>query len=219
MPSVLEVTNGVTAVADPVVDEASASNPHAVGLVAPPTDWHGFVERDGYVAMEAEDFSRNTDTATARWKVLPDHGNTLSAMTIFPVTAPTATPPGDSPCLEYQMWLTLTGRVEVTLILSPCLNFDPSRGVRIAVSFYDERPQVITVVPNGYTAGDGNHDWEESVRNSVRKVKTRHSIDQPGPHTFKVWMVDPAVVLQRIVVDAGGVKPSYLGPPESVYHH
>jgi hypothetical protein len=33
---------------------------------------------------------------------------------------------------------------------------------------------------------------------------------------IKFWMVDPGVVLERIVVDMGGVHLSYLGPPESL---
>jgi hypothetical protein len=138
-------------------------------------------------------------------------------MTLFPVTATSMQPPGNSPRLDYRMYLFSTGMVEVTSILGPCLNFAPDRGVRLVVSFDDEAPQILTVVPKAYFVDNGNRDWEESVKDNVRKVHSRYRISQPGFHTFKVWMVDPGVVLQKIVVDAGGVRPSYLGPPES-YH-
>ena len=102
------------------------------------------------------------------------------------------------------------------MILSPCLNFEPGKDVRMAVSFDEEAPQVLTVVPKGYNAGDGNRDWEESVKDNARKVNSKHHLAAPGAHTFKVWMVDSAVVLQKIIVDCGGLQPSYLGPPESL---
>ena len=31
------------------------------------------------------------------------------------------------------------------------------------------------------------------------------------------WMISPAIVLQKIAADFGEVKPSYLGPPETLY--
>jgi hypothetical protein len=34
----------------------------------------------------------------------------------------------------------------------------------------------------------------------------------------KFWALDPGLVLQRLVVDAGGLRPSYLGPLESPYY-
>jgi len=56
------------------------------------------------------------------------------------------------------------------------------------------------------------------VRDASRMVRSTHMLSDAGYHTLKIWMVDPAVVLEKIMVDSGGLKPSYLGPPES-YHH
>jgi hypothetical protein len=138
-------------------------------------------------------------------------------MSIFPVTAKSVTPPNDSPCLEYKMYLFNPDNLDVDLIVAPTLNFVPGRGFRIAVSFDDQQPQIIDIVPAGFDARNGNANWEQSVRDACRKVKSTQPLSDAGYHTLKVWMVDPGVVLQKIVVNTGGVKPSYLGPPESFH--
>jgi hypothetical protein len=175
----------------------------------------GFVEAGGFVSIEVEHFTRNVRAHSARWELIPNLGRTLSSMSIFPNIAPSVMPPKNSPRLEYNIFLFDSGPIEVDTILSPTLNFVSGRGLRFALSFDDQPPEVVTAVPADYTAGDGNHDWEHTVANSARTIKTPFNVSRPGEHTLKVWMVDPGVVLQKIVVDCGGVKPSYLGPPES----
>jgi hypothetical protein len=171
---------------------------------------HGFVETDGYVSIEAEHYTKKIDTAQASWQKIDDYGRTLSSMTIFPVIAKSVTPPTDSPCLEYQMYLFHPGKLEVEAILAPTLNFVPGRGLRFAISFDDQAPQVIDAL-----AHNTQQDWARSVEDSIRKVNSTHYVEGVGYHTLKVWMVDPGLVLQKLLVDLGGVKPSYLGPPES----
>jgi hypothetical protein len=173
---------------------------------------HGFVEADGYVSMEAEHYSKRIDTTDARWEAIPDYGRTRSSMTVFPVTAKSADPPANSPCLEYQMYLFHPGKLDVEAILAPTLNFVPGRGLRFAISFDDQPPQTIDAL-----AHNSMEDWSRSVEDSVCKVESRFTVDGVGYHTLKFWMVDPGVVLQKLVVDLGGLKPSYLGPPESFY--
>jgi hypothetical protein len=170
----------------------------------------GFVEADGYVSIEAEHYTKKIDAGTVRWEKIEGFGRTLSGMAVFPVTAKSVTPPRDSPCLEYQMYLFHPGRIEVEAIIAPTLNFVPGRGLRFAVSFDDQPPQTVDAL-----AQNSQSDWEESVKDSVRKVKSTHTLAKSGYHTLKFWMVDPSLVLEKLVVNLGGVKPSYLGPPES----
>jgi len=178
----------------------------------------GFVEGEGYVSIEPQHYTRKIDAEDNRWIKIDDYGRTLSAMRAeSPVDTPSATPGKDAPCLEYQMYLFSTGKVEVAAITAPTLNFVPGRGLRYAISFDDENPQVVALVPANYSARSGNRDWEKSVEDNARCGHSTHTLAKPGYHTLKFWLVDPGVVLQKLVVDLGGVKPSYLGPPES-YH-
>ena len=177
----------------------------------------GFVEGDGYVSIEAEHFTRKNEAGGVRWEKIDDYGRTLSSMTIFPVTSKSVMPPTgsptSSPSLEYQMYLFHPGKIEVESILAPTLNFVPGRGLWFAISFDDQPPQIIDAL-----AHNSIQDWEQSVEDSVRKVTSTHFVENAGYHTLKFWMVDPGIVLQKLVVNLGGVKPSYLGPPES-YHN
>jgi hypothetical protein len=176
----------------------------------------GFIENNGHVSIEAEHYTKKTESGANRWMRIEDYGHTLSAMrATSAVDAPPASPGNGSACLEYRMYLLNTGEAEVQGIFGATLNFMPGRGLRYAVSFDDNPPQVVTLVPQDYSAQNGNRDWEQTVIQNARYSRTKHKISKPGYHTLKVWMVDPGVVLEKIVVDLGGVKQSCLGPPES----
>jgi Glycosyl hydrolase family 115/Gylcosyl hydrolase family 115 C-terminal domain len=171
---------------------------------------HGFVESDGYVSIEGEHFTRKVDTKPAHWEIIPDYGRTDSAMSVFPVDAASVTVPGNSPYLEYQMYLFDPSKVEVDTILAPSLNFVPGRGLRYAIAFDDQPPQIIDAL-----AHNSVEDWSKSVEDNVRISSSSHTVTGTGYHTLKFFMVDPGIVLEKLVVQLGAVRPSYLGPPES----
>jgi hypothetical protein len=107
------------------------------------------------------------------------------------------------------------------------MNFVPGRGLRYAISFDDQPPVTVDAL-----ADNSEKAWAEAVSDGVRKITTTLTIDHPGYHTLKVRMIDPGVVLEKLVIGFADPTPrfpgaagtnrslipdSYLGPPES-YH-
>jgi hypothetical protein len=173
----------------------------------------GYVEGDGCVAIEAQHYDRAVASHGISWTSLEDLGPTLGAVTAFPVTAASAPPGGDSPRLEYDLWLSSSGEAKVDVAVAPTLNFAPGNALRFALSWDGEAPQVDEYVA---AVGEDRGGWAKSVMDGVRHVVFAHPATRAGHHVLKLWRVDPGVVFERIVVDMGGVRASYLGPPESV---
>lgn len=170
----------------------------------------GFIETDRRIAIEAPNFSRSVSGSGVAWKTLPGFGRTQGGVTPISVTATTQTIGADMPRLEYDLYLFSSGDLTVELHVAPSLDFQPAEPLRVAVSFDDDPPQTIAL-----DTWATQETWARAVADGVRRITSQHRIENPGRHVLKLWMVTPGVVVERIVVDAGGVRPSYLGPPES----
>jgi len=174
----------------------------------------GFVESKGYVSMEAEHFSRSVGRQSAAWKAVKGLGRTGDGMTVFPTTlAPVATATAiqnSSPAMEYDFHAFSKGTAKVTVYCLPNQSVGRDDVIRYAVSVDDGTPSIVNV-----GAGAGVGMWTTNVNRSAAIGTTSLSIPTDGKHVLKVWFVDPGLVVDKIVIDYGGAKNTYFGPPES----
>lgn len=173
---------------------------------------HGFVESNGYIAIEARNFSKAINSDLVKWTIIPNLGKTDSGITIKPSNIASIEISEQSPRLEYDVHFFTKGRVKVRAYFSPTLNFKKGDGLKYGIAFDSEKPQIMNL-----NADSSEKNWAESVANNIKIITSTHQIENSGNHVLKIYAVDPALVLQKIVIETeeGKVLESYLGPPES----
>jgi len=166
----------------------------------------GFVESHGCVSMAAEHFTRKQDRGGAAWEIVQGLGRGGDSVTVLPPTTPSHAEPADitanSPSLEYDCYLFAAGEARLELDCLPTYALSSAQGVRLAVSLDAGVPEIL--------AGQGG-----DVLANLRRITTKVQVANPGQHKLVVWMVDPGVVLDKLMIDFQPPPESYLGAPES----
>jgi hypothetical protein len=49
-------------------------------------------------------------------------------------------------------------------------------------------------------------------------VRFNQTVQVPGKHTLKIHMLDPTVVVMKIILHDAPLPASYFGPPENLRH-
>ena len=178
-----------------------------------------FVETGGVVSIEAEHYSHVSGILASTnplimWEVIPGLGRTGDAVSVSPTTAASIKTEDISigPAMNYPVYLFSAGKLNVICHLLPTFPITTGQGLRYAVAFDNQPPQIVTVGADLVTP---SRQWSLNVLNASTTGTSRHHVPTPGAHTLKIYMVDAGVVLDKIVIDAGGLRPSYLGPPET----
>ncbi|WP_345785989.1 hypothetical protein [Pelagicoccus enzymogenes] len=96
--------------------------------------------------------------------------------------------------------------VDLHTYVSPTQDFKAADGLHFAFAIDREDPRLVNIKKREVEPDWKYADWwNQSVgdRISVSELGAMSA----GTHTLKIWMVDPGVVLQRFVLDAGGLCP------------
>lgn len=172
---------------------------------------HGFIESNGYISIEAEHFISKRETGGVSWNIIPGLGKSKSGVIALPYQAGIQQP-GNGSRLDYPVHITGEGgEVTVYAHFSPTLNYTGGSGFEYAVSFDDQTPVRVNIHPD-----PSNRAWERDVAANVSVGRSAHKLT-PGNHMLHFHMVNPGLVLQKLVIDTGGLKRSYLGPEESYF--
>ena len=176
----------------------------------------------GPIAFNVESAVKNISAGNLRWEKIPDYGRGPSGMTVFPVLTDSVMPPENSPCLEYPVFFAKSGDMQIDIVTGVALKVQPDRGVRFAVSIDNQVPQILDLFKGqsyadpskrGDTSAPPIKSWHTWVKDNAITINSSLNITSPGVHTLKIWMVDPGIVLQKIIIHDGNLPKSYFGPP------
>ncbi|KAF0316623.1 hypothetical protein GQ607_016154 [Colletotrichum asianum] len=176
-----------------------------------------WVESGGVVSIEAAHFSALETKNGVSYVEVPFYGKTHSAVKLWPVSVESLTQ-STAPKLRYDFFTFAEYEdVKVRMYLGGSRNHDMTRPLRYAFAVDDN--EAIVVQPVGDARlGEDPEGWADSVItggwNGTTNV-TGGSL-KAGRHELGVWLLEPGVVIQKVVVDFGGVGANGLGPPESL---
>jgi len=173
-----------------------------------------FAPSEGYVSMEAEHYYSSKASEGTEWTVYPYYGRTRSAVALTPYTKPVG-----NASLTYRFSLPdeAPAEVKVHVIVKSTLDFLNVGGHEYTVSLDGSAPQTVnfnkTLVdrqPYMYS-----EFYPTIARRVVEKVVTLPVAKEQKEHELTLSPRHPGIVFEKIVVDFGGYKPSYLFMNES----
>ena len=173
-----------------------------------------FQPSNGYVSMEAEHYYRAEASEGTQWSVYPDYGRTRSAVALTPYTQPVG-----NAALTYRFALPEgTQQVKVHVIVKSTLDFLNVGGHECQVSLDGGQPETINFnktlldkQPYMYSVF-----YPTVARRVIEKV-VELPVAKGGVHELTLCPQHPGIVFEKVVVDFGGYKPSYLFMNESEY--
>lgn len=180
----------------------------------------GFVENNGYITINAKNFSKKHEPKPFVWQVVDNLGKTDASVISLPVGKGRVELTKKSPKLSYNINIQHKGKVKVHMYFSPTINYANREGMYFGLSIDKQQPTLVNYDSDptifNYN-GKVPKNWHNNVSDNIKVITTEFNIEEAGNHTLNYYRIDEGLVLQRIIIEteASTLTKTYLGPPES----
>jgi hypothetical protein len=173
--------------------------------------YRGFAESDGYVSIYAQYYSAKTNKEGAEWILTNGIGHTGNALTAVSTVVPdTSSLAQLSAYVGYEFFSFSTAVPNVTVYTLPTHPLNKKFSMRYGVSI-DDGPVRIT----DFKTVGRSEEWKQNVlRNSATRTIEFPGL-KPGRHILKIFVLDPGVVLDRLLISFGQEQKGYSVIPET----
>jgi hypothetical protein len=177
---------------------------------------NNFVEDNGVISFDAENFTNIKNTESGSWRNISGLGRIGDAMGSYPINILpfSETDDNKAPVLEYEFYSISRGEAEILFYCLPTQPISSEHELRFA-AWVDDDPPVEMNVRLKENVDEFNPEWQTNVLRAVSIRKSKIHLNKPGKHILKIRMIDPGVVIDKIVINTGGLKSSYFGPNET----
>ena len=172
-----------------------------------------FIEHNGCVSMPASLPTRTIDHPDVKIKVLEGLGYEGDCLQLGNAngTHP-ATHDLTTACrAEYDFYTFGSGSVTVYAYALPVFPLTSADRTRFGLMIDDGDVKYISNDAKEYSG-----EWRDNVARNASVKAVTLNVDKPGKHTLKLICADPGMVVQKLVIDMGGMKRSYLGAPSTL---
>lgn len=173
-----------------------------------------FLERDGYIAMEADHYAAAHAVDAGAFAVLAPYGKTGAAVKVYPTTADFLHE-SMRPWVEYRFIAAQAGAYRLRFYLAPStpVTYEPHQYIGFSLNGGETVVQDTVLEDRPFFGSD---QWRRESIDSI-KLAEADVVCRAGENRLRFYGMSPAIVLERVVLwPADRALPgSYLGPRES----
>lgn len=165
------------------------------------------VEDNGVVSIDPSKFNRKTEKKGVKVQVIKQLGYSGNSLQLGSVTDKA----WNSSSAEYDFYTSDAGSVTVYTYALPVFARNKEHKTRYGIKIDNSYTHWATTASEEYS-----FSWKSNVIRNAAINETTFSLDRPGKHVLKLIAGDPGMVIQKVVIDLGGMKRSYLGPEPTI---